>query len=96
MRDKHYEPVSNLRRILKSVSLALGTFTMRGGADLAPDVPAGDYYPHWPDTAKSTWCIHDLVKAGIASSRATATSIRTVARSTANGNHPQPHLPAIR
>jgi hypothetical protein len=21
---------------------------MRGGADLAPDVPAGDYYPHWP------------------------------------------------
>jgi hypothetical protein len=48
MRDKHYEPGNNLRRILRSVSLVLGTFTMRGRADLAPDVPAGDYYPHWP------------------------------------------------
>jgi hypothetical protein len=41
-------------------------------------LPAGDY-PHWP---------------GIASSMATATSIRTIARSTANGKSPAATPPA--
>jgi hypothetical protein len=62
MRDKHCEPGNNLRRILRSVSLALGTFSMRGRADLAPDVPAGDYYPHWPRHCENHLDLHDLVK----------------------------------